>query len=186
MSGEQPPHPSPHIADHTPSTPEATRGPQRLSLGRLGTNAQLGTGLGGDSRFRGAWAPQGASGWGWVRGVCGALQGAGEKPDATSEFNQHSRSTQDRLHTHTHTHTHTHLDPRVHDDTNHPPPMPVRVESGHPSENWWMKRMKPSLPPVSLGKWEGKPPSGKRQAKKWRGAAGTRLCAATREPRASG
>ena len=64
--------------------------------------------------------------------------------------------------------------------------MSVRVESGHPSENQWMKRMKPSFPPASLGKREGKPRSGKRQAKKWRGAPGTRLCAATWEPRASG
>ena len=47
---------------------------------------------------------------GGVRGVWGALQEAGEEPDATSEFNQHSRSTQDRppLPTHTDTQTHTH------------------------------------------------------------------------------
>ena len=56
------------------------------------------------------------------------------------------------------------------------PPMPVSTESGHPSENQWMKRTKPSFPPVSLGKREGEPPSGKHQAKKWRPSARTRPC----------
>lgn len=92
----------------------------------------------------------------------------GEEPDATSEFNQHSPSTQDRPHTHTHMLCVHELMMML------TPPMPVSMESGHPSENRWMKRMKPSFPPASLGKREGEPPSGKHQAKKWRPSAGTR------------
>lgn len=36
--------------------------------------------------------------------------------------------------------------------------MPVSMEPGHPSENWWMKSTKPSFPPASLGKREGELP----------------------------
>ena len=99
----------PQTADHAPSTPEATRGPQRLALGRPGTNAQLGTGLGEESGFRGAQAPQGASGW----GVCGGFGGPCRKRERSLTPRQSLTSTPAPPRTgppcpHTQTHRHTH------------------------------------------------------------------------------